>query len=63
MTQAAAARGCRPRPRQEGGLSQGAGLPGWHAPAAGLLIAAYAVLAVRIAMLAARILIRARPSI
>jgi nitrite reductase (NO-forming) len=44
-------------------LSQGAGLPGWHAPAAVLLVSAYAVLAVRIATLAARVLTRARPSV
>jgi hypothetical protein len=44
-------------------LSQGAGLPGWHAPAAALLVSAYAALALRIATLAARVLIGARPSI
>jgi nitrite reductase (NO-forming) len=44
-------------------LSQGAGLHGWHDPALALLLAAYLLLAGRIAALAGRLLIRARPSI
>lgn len=44
-------------------LSQGAGLDGWRATAEALLLAAYAILAGRVAASAARVLIRARPSI
>lgn len=44
-------------------LSQGADLEGWRGPGEVLLLAAYVVLASRIALLAGRILIRARPSI
>jgi hypothetical protein len=43
-------------------LCQGAGLDGWHGPASALVLAAYALLGVRIALLAARVVIRARPS-
>jgi hypothetical protein len=43
-------------------LSQGAGLDGWHDPASVLLLATYLVLGGRIALLAGRILIRARPN-
>ncbi len=44
-------------------LSQALGLDGWRAPAVGVLLAAYAILAGRIAVLAARVLLRARPSL
>ncbi len=44
-------------------LSQQFGLDGWQSPAAAALLAAYAILAARVAALAARVLIRARPSI
>jgi nitrite reductase (NO-forming) len=43
-------------------LSQGAGLDGWHDPASVLLLATYLFLGGRIALLAGRILIRARPN-
>ena len=44
-------------------ISQRAGLEAGHAPGQVLLLTAYAYLAVRIAVLAGRILIRARPSV
>lgn len=44
-------------------LSQGAGLDGWSVPAEALLLAAYLILAGRVAVIAARVLIRARPSV
>jgi len=44
-------------------LSQGTGLDGWRAPAGALLLAAYLILGGRVALLAARVLVRARPSI
>jgi nitrite reductase (NO-forming) len=44
-------------------LAQGAGLERLHGPALLLLVAAYAVLAARVAVLAGRLLIRARPGI
>ncbi len=44
-------------------ISQGAGLAGWRTPGEALLLAAYLYLAGRIAALAGRVLIRARPSI
>ena len=44
-------------------LSQGAGLDGWRAPAAALLLAAYLILAARITTLAGRILLHIRPSV
>jgi len=44
-------------------LSQGAGLDGWRGPGEVLLVAGYLALALRIALLASRVLIRARPSI
>lgn len=44
-------------------LAQGAGLDDWRGPAAALLLAAYAILAARVAAVAARVLLRARPRI
>ena len=44
-------------------LSQSLDLDGWRVPAVAALLAAYAVIAARIATLAARILLRARPSL
>lgn len=44
-------------------LSQGADLDGLHGPAKALLLATYVILAARVAVLAGRILIRARPSL
>lgn len=44
-------------------LSQSLGLEGWRRPAVAALLAAYAFLAGRIAVLAARVLLRARPSL
>jgi len=44
-------------------LSQQLGLDGWRGPAAAALLAAYAILGARVAALAARVVIRARPSI
>ena len=44
-------------------ISQGVGLEGWRTPGEALLLAAYLYLAGRIAVLASRVLIRARPSI
>jgi nitrite reductase (NO-forming) len=44
-------------------LSQSLGLDGWRSPALAVLLAAYAILAGRIAALAARVLLRARPSL
>ncbi|MFN8162834.1 MAG: hypothetical protein U0R26_03205 [Solirubrobacterales bacterium] len=44
-------------------LSQGAGLDGLHGPAKAALLATYVILAARVAVLAGRILIRARPSL
>jgi nitrite reductase (NO-forming) len=44
-------------------VSQGTDLGGWGTPGRALLLAAYAILAGRIAMLAARVLTSARPSI
>jgi len=44
-------------------LSQQLGLDGWRSPAAAALLAAYAILASRVAALATRVVMRARPSI
>ena len=44
-------------------LCQGAGLDDWHGLASALVLAAYALLGVRIALLGARIMTSARPSI
>jgi hypothetical protein len=44
-------------------LSQLTGLVGWRAPAATILLLAYVLLGGRIGMLAARVLVRARPSV
>lgn len=44
-------------------LSQKLGIGGWQSPAVIALLGAYAILAARIAALAARVLVRARPSI
>jgi nitrite reductase (NO-forming) len=44
-------------------LAQGAGLHSLHGPSRLLLVAVYAVLAARVAVLAGRVLLRARPSI
>jgi hypothetical protein len=44
-------------------LSQGAGLDGWRDPALALLLAAYLALAARVAPLAGRVILRARPGI
>lgn len=44
-------------------LSQAAGVDGWRRPAEALLLLAYAILGGRVAATAARVLIRARPSI
>jgi nitrite reductase (NO-forming) len=43
--------------------SQGAGLGGWRTPAGVILLAAYAILGARVATLAGRVLIRARPTV
>jgi hypothetical protein len=65
-----------PRPRLDAGIAalatagvaalalcQGAGLDGWHGPASALLLAAYVLLGARVALLATRVVIRARPSV
>jgi hypothetical protein len=44
-------------------LAQGAGLAGLHDPARLLLLAAYGVLGARVAQLAGRVILRARPNI
>lgn len=44
-------------------ISQGAGLERWRVPATFLLLAAYLFLAARIAVLAGRVLLRARPKV
>jgi nitrite reductase (NO-forming) len=44
-------------------LAQQLGLDGWREPATAALLASYAILAARVARLAARVVVRARPSI
>lgn len=44
-------------------LSQGAALDSWRTPAVALLLAAYLILAARIAALAGQVVLRARPSV